>query len=275
MMEHTTDRLFWTLTSMLVAALILTIGINAFPKATQNVIQPISGVIKQADRVESTSNDAANKAMNDLGSSNTSSSTNNTTQTVDQDAIDRANAVDASSVNLQVTDNGDGTGTITKWNLIGSRDMNIPKYVKVNGKVLKITVIGEMAFRNGYLLSLTIPNSVTTIQSYAFQNNYLTSVTIPDSVISIGADAFQDNRLTSVSLGNSVQSLGYLSFSGNKISSITIPNSLTKFGGYDFYANPITNINIPNAQGYKSAMSMKNIGFSPVPQNATITNNPS
>lgn len=66
MIEHTTDRLFWTLTSIIVGALILTIGINAFPKATQGVIQPISGVIKQADTVTGTANNTANDAMNNI-----------------------------------------------------------------------------------------------------------------------------------------------------------------------------------------------------------------
>lgn len=64
MMEHTTDRLFWTLTSVLVGALLLTIGVKAFPNAAASMISPMRGVMSAADR--STSN--INKALNGNGS---------------------------------------------------------------------------------------------------------------------------------------------------------------------------------------------------------------
>lgn len=255
MMEHTTDRLFWTLTSMLVAALILTIGINAFPKATQNVIQPISGVIKQADRVESTSNDAANKAMNDLGSSNTSSSTNNTTQTVDQDAIDRANAVDASSVNLQVTDNGDGTGTINSYTGDAyAQKVVVPKYVKVNNKVVTITAIGDYTFGYKYIHNIVLPNSIKTIGNWAFQYNQLTDLVIPEGVTTIGRNAFVSNP---------------------DLQSLSLPNTLTNVGFMLVYTYPsgskIQTLNIPNAQGYQSAINNNATAYT----NTKLTNNPS
>lgn len=62
MMEHTTDRLFWTLTSIVVGALILTIGINAFPKATQHMLHPVGNVAKQADTTTNTANNATKHA---------------------------------------------------------------------------------------------------------------------------------------------------------------------------------------------------------------------
>jgi len=50
---------------------------------------------------------------------------------------------------------------------------------------LTITSIGESAFANNQLTSVTIPNSITSIDG-AFSNNQLTSVAIPNSVTSIG-----------------------------------------------------------------------------------------
>ena len=55
MMEHTTDRLFWTLSAIIIGALILTLSAKAFPKATQSVIAPMSGLVKQADNATSAS----------------------------------------------------------------------------------------------------------------------------------------------------------------------------------------------------------------------------
>lgn len=182
MMEHTTDRLFWTLTSIIIGALILTIGINAFPKATQGVIQPISGITKQADTATSTVDSAVK------------SQTGQTTSTESpEDAAAKANAVDASSLFMTVSDNGDGTGSITAFNKDAAgypSSITIPPYIKSNGKVLKITTIGNAAFKQTYISSLSLPDTVTYIGEDAFSNNRMTQVTIPASVKKIGHMAF-------------------------------------------------------------------------------------
>ena len=55
-----------------------------------------------------------------------------------------------------------------------------------------VTSIGELAFRNCTLASITIPNSVTTIGESAFRNCTLASITIPNSVTTIERYAFRD-----------------------------------------------------------------------------------
>lgn len=81
MMEHSTDRLFWTLTSIIVGALILTIGMKAFPKVSEGVFGQMSGVVKQADTANGHVNDAVNQALNNANSTKTEQtpSTNNKT----------------------------------------------------------------------------------------------------------------------------------------------------------------------------------------------------
>ena len=64
-----------------------------------------------------------------------------------------------------------------------------------------MTTIGDDAFAENNLTSVTIGNSVTTIGNDAFQYNSLTSVVIPDSVTTIGGYAFSGNNLTSVYIG--------------------------------------------------------------------------
>jgi len=90
----------------------------------------------------------------------------------------------------------------------GGRSVAIVEYLGNNRTVripprirnLPVTHIGEGAFRERNLISVTIPNSVTSIGWAAFEGNQLTSVTIPSSVTHIGDAAFQFNQLTSVTI---------------------------------------------------------------------------
>jgi BspA type Leucine rich repeat region (6 copies) len=77
-----------------------------------------------------------------------------------------------------------------------------------------ITSIGNYAFSQSSLTSVTIPNSITNIGLAAFGYCYiLTTVTIPNSVISIGDGAFLEcSSLASVAIPNNVTSIGYQAF---------------------------------------------------------------
>ncbi len=67
-----------------------------------------------------------------------------------------------------------------------------------------------------------IPNSVTTIGNSAFSNNNLTSITIPNSVTTIGSQAFEGNNLTSVTIPNSVTAIGSWAFDYNNLEYVLI-----------------------------------------------------
>ena len=110
-----------------------------------------------------------------------------------------------------------------------------------------VTSIGKSAFVDNQLTSVTLSNSLTSIELYAFRNNQLTSITLPNSVTSIGNHAFSDNQLTSVTLPNSVTSIGESVFQNNKLTSVTIPNSVTSIGNLAFAYNKLTTVTLSNS----------------------------
>lgn len=94
----------------------------------------------------------------------------------------------ASLDDLTYTTTG-GEVTITDCNSAATGELVIPDTIGGN----PVTTIGDGAFINCSLWSITIGDSVTSIGDSAFHGcRNLTSITIPDSVTSIGFLAFQD-----------------------------------------------------------------------------------
>jgi len=102
-------------------------------------------------------------------------------------------------------------GTITGYNGTETAVV-IPS--QINGQA--VTKIGEMAFYNKQLTSVTIPNSITIIESMAFCDNKFTNVTVPDSVTNIGASAFVFTPLTSVTIGANITLGSYVEAIGGR-----------------------------------------------------------
>ena len=79
-----------------------------------------------------------------------------------------------------------------------------------------VVAIGDSAFADNDITSVTIPSSVTSIGSYAFHSNSLRSLTISNSVTEIGEGAFSYNNLIATSFLGDRPSLGSESFFGNR-----------------------------------------------------------
>jgi hypothetical protein len=138
----------------------------------------------------------------------------------------------------------------------GGKSVVITGYVGTNWEVripskirkLPVTHIGENAFSEKNLTSVTIPNSVTNIGNHAFMNNQLTTITIPKSVIYLSG--FTGNRLTSITIPSSVTNIGFQAFGENKLTSVNIPDSVLHIEDYAFMDNQLTNVTIPGSVTY-------------------------
>jgi len=108
--------------------------------------------------------------------------------------------------------------------------------VTIAGTQYSVTSVGDSAFNNKQLTSVTIPSSVTTIGLGAFAVNSLTAITIPDGVVTIGEQAFIYNHIGSVTIPASVQTIGSgaFSYSGGTVNTVLFlgkPPTITSQGG--------------------------------------------
>ena len=157
-------------------------------------------------------------------------------------------------------------GTITGYDAtLGGTNVVIPE--SINGTT--ITTIGQAAFLNKGITSVTIPNTVTRISQLAFANNSalsnvqlssnlttiamgafrncgLTNVVIPDSVTTIEKQAFADGKLTTVKIGTSLKTINSRAFAGNQISTIDFSNVET-IEEEAFMGNNFGELTLPNA----------------------------
>ena len=106
--------------------------------------------------------------------------------------------------------------------------------------------IGDFAFADCGMTSLTIDATITSIEKYAFSSSSLTSLSLTGNVQKIGDYAFANcTSLTSLSLTGNVQKIGDHAFdSCSSLNTVTFPKSPTSIGSHAFDSctslNPIT-----------------------------------
>ena len=120
--------------------------------------------------------------------------------------------------------------------ITGFIKLNVGVQIPSQIQGLPVTEIGEKAFREKGITSVTIPSSVTSIGEWAFSKNALTAITIPGNVASVGKFAFANNAFTSIVLEEGVKSVGESAFEKqtkfsetvSTVANIVIPGSMKK-----------------------------------------------
>ena len=108
--------------------------------------------------------------------------------------------------------------------------------------------IGDSAFVNCGMTSLTIDATITSIEKYAFSSRFLTSLSLTGNVQEIGDYAFANcTSLTALSLTGNVQKIGDHAFdSCSSLYTATLSKNLTSIGTYAFeYCTSLNSIEIP------------------------------
>ncbi|MDE6648983.1 MAG: leucine-rich repeat domain-containing protein, partial [Muribaculaceae bacterium] len=104
----------------------------------------------------------------------------------------------------------------------------------------KMEYIGDYAFANTNISSITLPETMKNIGDYAFEETGLTSIDIPKSVKSIGDYAFfNTTKLHEIKLQEGLESIGAYSFAAEKgrsieLTPIYMPSSVQTVGMYAF-----------------------------------------
>lgn len=100
----------------------------------------------------------------------------------------------------------------------------------------KITKLGESAFKDAKIKSISLPKELTIIGSNCFSDSTLKSIVIPDSVKKIEFNAFEGSSLENISFGENskLDSIGRGAFCETKLKKIIIPDSVKQIEEYAF-----------------------------------------
>lgn len=134
---------------------------------------------------------------------------------------------------------------------------------------IKYQIINNSATVTGYTgsnLNIIIPDTfngypVTAIGNNAFRNSKLKSITLPNSLVTIGRSSFQDcASLTNIILPESVKTIETESFYYcTSLSTITLPENLTSIGDNAFNScSSLRNLHIPSNLSFIGCYAFEN-----------------
>lgn len=141
-------------------------------------------------------------------------------------------------ITYEVTSAALSTVKAIDYDMLGGTMVTIPASIQNGLATYNITEIGNAAFFNKQLTSITIGSNVTSIGLGAFQNNQLTNAIIPDNVTTMANQVFGNNQLTSISFGSGLTTIAPFTCNSNSLTSVTIPDNIVTIGARAFDGNP-------------------------------------
>ena len=92
----------------------------------------------------------------------------------------------------------------------------IPENVNFFGTNYLVTGIGEYAFYNCNLTSITLPQSILTIDNYGFAGTTIRDIELPDKLNKIGDFSFSESKIESMLIGANLSEIGIGAFKNCK-----------------------------------------------------------
>ncbi len=141
---------------------------------------------------------------------------------------------------------------------------DMTKVIAVNGNKTgdyvmpdSVETIGNCAFMNSNLESVTVSKNVTDIVYYSFAGSEnLKSVTLPDNLKSIGYSAFRGCiALETIDLPEGLTVIESASFYQSGLKNVTLPSTMEYIGGYAFEASALETATLNEGLQWISALA--------------------
>lgn len=124
----------------------------------------------------------------------------------------------------------------------------IPETVTYEDIKYTVTAIGNKAFEESRIKSISLPNSITEIQRYAFYNSTVSEMDYPTGLKYVRASAFEYANIVNGKLPDGLSVIEERAFNATKIKSLYLPNTLKEIGSSAFRGCPnITEVTIPGS----------------------------
>lgn len=110
---------------------------------------------------------------------------------------------------------------------------------------IPVVSVGDRAFHEKKLNSVTLPASIESIGTEAFADNNIETVEFPEELTSIGESAFQMNSLIELNIPDKVYEIGNKAFAENSsLSQVTLGDGIKKIGSGMFISAPLKTIEV-------------------------------
>ncbi|MGH1385805.1 leucine-rich repeat protein [Kordia sp.] len=188
------------ITTVILPANITTIGANAFSTATLGQVEALGTTPATIDATSF--GERENIALTIPPANETDYENAGWTGffTINGNGLAVGNTFTVNAIRYEILTLAPNTlSAVGKNGTVPNGDFIFPELISKNGVDFTITTIGNTAFRNQNIQTITLPSTLTTLAFRAFRDNSsLRNVTIPANVTSIGGEAFFSNGLTEV-----------------------------------------------------------------------------